>query len=137
MSQPTRFAAVDLIRFGTALLEAGDPAPLSTVREHYNPLVTMLAELPIPTIAAVNGSAGTDHGSAHAMIVMGGGVRGGRIYGAWPGLASAQLYQGRDLAVAVDFRDVFAELARVQLGVSDTAALFPGFTPGAPLGLVA
>ena len=45
------------LREHAALLEAGDPAPLSTVREHYNPLVTMLTELPIPTIAAVNGAA--------------------------------------------------------------------------------
>ena len=68
---------------------------------------------------------------------MGGGVRGGRIHGGWPGLAPAQLHQERDLAVATDFRDVFAELARAQFGITDTAALFPGFTPGAPLGLVA
>jgi len=45
------------LREHAALLEAGDPAPLSTVREHYNPLVTMLHELPIPTIAAINGTA--------------------------------------------------------------------------------
>ena len=45
------------LREHAGLIEAGDPAPLSTVREHYNPLVTMLAELAIPTIAAVNGSA--------------------------------------------------------------------------------
>ena len=45
------------LREHAGLLEAGDPAPLSTVREHYNPLVTMLAEMPKPTVAAVNGSA--------------------------------------------------------------------------------
>ncbi len=45
------------LREHAALLEAGDPAPLSTVREHYNPLITMLHELPIPTIAAINGTA--------------------------------------------------------------------------------
>jgi 2-(1,2-epoxy-1,2-dihydrophenyl)acetyl-CoA isomerase len=45
------------LREHAALLEAGDPAPLSTVRDHYNPLVTALAALPVPTIAAVNGTA--------------------------------------------------------------------------------
>ena len=86
--------------------------------------------------AAVNGSAGTDHGSGYCMIVMGGGVRGGRIYGPWPGLSRTQLYQGRDLAVSTDFRDVFAEVARAQFAISDASALFPGHSSGPPLGIV-
>jgi uncharacterized protein (DUF1501 family) len=86
--------------------------------------------------AAVNGSAGTDHGSGYTMIVMGGGVRGGRVHGQWPGLARTQLYQGRDLAVTTDFRDVFAEMARAQFGIADVAALFPGYTPGPSVGIV-
>jgi uncharacterized protein (DUF1501 family) len=86
--------------------------------------------------AAVNGSAGTDHGSGYCMIVLGGGVRGGRIYGQWPGLSRTQLYQGRDLAVATDFRDVFAEVARAQFGITDAAALFPGYAAGPSLGIV-
>jgi uncharacterized protein (DUF1501 family) len=80
-------------------------------------------------VAFVNGSAGTDHGSAYCMILMGGGVRGGRIYGSWPGLSRSQLYQERDLAVTTDYRDAFAEMARAQLGV-DPSSLFPGYTPG-------
>ena len=86
--------------------------------------------------AAVNGSAGTDHGSGYTMIVMGGGVRGGRIYGQWPGLARTQLYQGRDLAVTTDFRDVFAEVARAQFGITDASALFPGYSAGPAPGIV-
>ena len=86
--------------------------------------------------AAVNGSAGTDHGSGYTMIVMGGGVRGGRIYGQWPGLSRAQLYQGRDLAVTTDFRDVFAEVTRAQFGITDASALFPGYSAGPALGIV-
>jgi uncharacterized protein (DUF1501 family) len=86
--------------------------------------------------AFVNGSAGTDHGTAFAMLVLGGRVRGGRVHGRWPGLGRTQLYQERDVAVGTDFRDVFAEVARVQLGITDGAALFPGYTPGAGLGLV-
>lgn len=58
---------------------------------------------------AENGSGGTDHGHANCMMVMGGGVGGGRILGDWPGLEREQLYDGRDLALTTDFRDVFAE----------------------------
>ena len=86
--------------------------------------------------AAVNGSQGTDHGSGYTALVMGGGVRGGRVIGRWPGLATSQLYQGRDLAVTTDFRDVFAELARAQFGITDVAALFPGHSAGPALGIV-
>ncbi len=86
--------------------------------------------------AYVNGSAGTDHGSAHCMIVAGGGVRGGRVAGRWPGLSRSQLYQERDLAVTTDYRDAFAEVARAALGVSP-AGLFPGYTPGPGPGVVA
>lgn len=82
-----------------------------------------------------NGSLGTDHGSAHCEFVMG-AVRGGRIAGGWPGLSRSQLYQERDLAVSIDYRDVFAEIARRHLGLTDMAALFPGFTPGPGPGLL-
>ena len=74
-----------------------------------------------------NGNRGTDHGHATAMLVLGGGVRGGRMVGGWPGLAREQLYEGRDLAVTTDFRHLFAEVAVRHLGVPPTAPLFPGF----------
>jgi uncharacterized protein (DUF1501 family) len=86
--------------------------------------------------AYVNGSAGTDHGSAHAVLALGGSVRGGRILGRWPGLSPTQLYQNRDLAATTDFRDVYAEVARKHLGLTDMATLFPGYTPGAGVGLL-
>ena len=98
--------------------------------------VALMVTTEFGRVAFVNGSAGTDHGSAHCMILMGGRVRGGRVYGSWPGLARSQLYQERDLAVTTDFRDVFAELARAQLGV-DGSSLFPGYTPGPGPGIVA
>ena len=85
-------------------------------------------------VAYVNGSQGTDHGSGHCMIVLGGGVVGGRVLGRWPGLARASLYQERDLAVTTDFRDVFQEVARAQLGIAES--LFPGYTPGPGVGVV-
>jgi len=82
-----------------------------------------------------NGSFGTDHGSAHCEFVMG-AVRGGRIVGGWPGLSRSQLYQERDLAMTVDYRDVFAEIAGRHLGLSDMATLFPGFNRTAGPGIL-
>ena len=87
--------------------------------------------------AFVNGSAGTDHGSAHAVFALGGSVRGGRLLGRWPGLSPSQLYQNRDLAATTDFRDVYAEIARKHLGLTDMATLFPGYNVGAGVGLIA
>ena len=75
-----------------------------------------------------NGNRGTDHGHATAMLVLGGPVRGGAVYGRWPGLRRDQLFEGRDLAVTTDFRALFAEVALRHLGVGPTAPLFPGFT---------
>ena len=78
-------------------------------------------------MARQNGNGGTDHGHAGAMFVIGGQVRGGHVYGTWPGLAPEQLYQGRDLAVTTDFRSVFNQVVTKQLGAVDTERVFPGF----------
>jgi uncharacterized protein (DUF1501 family) len=78
---------------------------------------------------AENGNRGTDHGHGNAMMVIGGdNVRGGKVYGRWPGLAREQRYEGRDLAVTTDFRSVFAEVVRGHLGVAEPRAIFPGFS---------
>ena len=82
-----------------------------------------------------NGNRGTDHGHANAMMILGGGIRGGKVYGRWPGLAPEQRYEGRDLAVTTDFRSVFSEVVRNHLGLTDTRTVFPGFTAPSPLGL--
>lgn len=83
---------------------------------------------------AENGNRGTDHGHATAMLVFGGGVRGGRVYGRWPGLAPEQLFEGRDLAVTTDFRALFGDVATRHLALAANAPLFPGWrataTPG-------
>ncbi len=76
-----------------------------------------------------NGTGGTDHGHANAMLVIGGGVRGGKVYGRWPGLADEQLHEGRDLALTTDFRDVFGEVAAKHLGAADLRKVFPGYAP--------
>jgi uncharacterized protein (DUF1501 family) len=75
-----------------------------------------------------NGNRGTDHGHGNAMLVMGGGVRGGRVYGTWPGLLADQRFEGRDLAVTTDFRDVFGEIVVRHLGIPDVRPVFPGYT---------
>lgn len=74
-----------------------------------------------------NGNRGTDHGHGNAMLVIGGGVRGGRVHGQWPGLARDRRYEGRDLAVTTDFRDVFGEIVVRHLGVADPRPIFPGY----------
>ena len=75
---------------------------------------------------AENGSRGTDHGHGNAMMTIGGAVRGGRVYGTWPGLGLDQRYDRRDLAVTTDFRDVFAEVVVRHLGVTDATKIFQG-----------
>jgi uncharacterized protein (DUF1501 family) len=77
--------------------------------------------------ARENGTGGTDHGHGNVMLVLGGQVQGGRVLGALPGLAPDQLFQGRDLPVTTDFRDVLAELVERHLGLPDASALFPGY----------
>jgi len=74
-----------------------------------------------------NGNRGTDHGHGNAMLVIGGGVRGGQVFGKWPGLSVPQRFEGRDLAVTTDFRDVFAEIVVRHLGVADVKPIFPGY----------
>ncbi len=85
-----------------------------------------------------NGNRGTDHGHANCMFVMGGGVKGGKVYTRWPGMGENQLYEGRDLAVTTDYRSVLGEIIAKHLGDRDMKAVFPGFAndPRQFLGLV-
>lgn len=83
-----------------------------------------------------NGNRGTDHGHGNAMLVLGGNVKGGKVYGKWPGLEGDQLWQGRDLAVTTDFRDVFAECLTGHLGATDISKVFPGHEHKGPLGII-
>ncbi len=76
-----------------------------------------------------NGNRGTDHGHANFMLVAGGPVKGGKVYGQWPGLTN--LYQNRDLAITTDFRDVFGEVLTKQLGVASLKSVFPGYESAA------
>ncbi|HET9314786.1 MAG TPA: DUF1501 domain-containing protein [Vicinamibacteria bacterium] len=82
--------------------------------------------------ARENGNRGTDHGHASVAFVMGGSTVGGRVHGRWPGLETGQLYEGRDLAVTTDFRDLLGELLSRHLGARDLASVFPGYEPRFP-----
>ena len=78
-----------------------------------------------------NQSDGTDHGYGGVHMVLGGGIKGGRILGEWRGLASEQLDEGADLAITTDYRAVLHEVLTRRLGLPDTRTIFPGFTPKA------
>jgi len=77
-----------------------------------------------------NGTRGTDHGHATAMFVVGNSVKGGKVYGEFPGLSSSKLYEGRDLALTTDFRDLFAEVSAKHLGAKDLKKIFPNYEVG-------
>ena len=78
-----------------------------------------------------NGTGGTDHGTATMSLVLGGNVNGGRIVGTFPGLADDQRFEGRDLAIATDSRDLLADVLTGTLGLAaaDLAAIFPDHAP--------
>jgi uncharacterized protein (DUF1501 family) len=76
-----------------------------------------------------NGNSGTDHGHATAMLVAGGPVNGGRVLGRWPGLEMEQRFEGRDVPVTTDFRDLFGEILTRHLGATDLTPVFPGYAP--------
>ncbi len=79
--------------------------------------------------ARENGNRGTDHGHASVALVMGGALRGGRVAGKWPGLSGDALYEGRDVALTTDFRDLVGEILARHLGVRDLRPVFPGYDP--------
>jgi uncharacterized protein (DUF1501 family) len=86
--------------------------------------------------ARENGNRGTDHGHANVMFVIGGHVRGGRVYGRWPGLAPELLHEGRDLALTTDYRSVCGEVIARHMGQRDLSRIFPRFHSNGRLGLI-
>jgi uncharacterized protein (DUF1501 family) len=100
----------------------------------YHDRVTLVMVTEFGRRLRSNKSNGTDHGRASVMGVLGGRTKGGRMYGAWPGLSSTQLDEGVDLAVTTDYRQVLVETLNHVRG-GNNAPLFPGFHPVNPLGL--
>jgi len=72
------------------------------------------------------------------MLVIGGGVNGGKFYGPWPGLAEEQLFQDADVFALTDYRTIFSEVLRKRLGNNQISTIFPGFSEAEnqPLGVV-
>lgn len=134
-------AFADLGGWDTHVRQGGPQGPLARrlevlgrgIRALYDDLGDRMEDVVILTMSefgrtvAENGSGGTDHGHANCMLALGGSVDGGRIVGAWPGLEREQLYEGRDLAVTTDFRDVFSELVSGHLGAQHLERIFPQY----------
>jgi uncharacterized protein (DUF1501 family) len=113
------------------------------IRALYDDLGDRMEDVVILTMSefgrtvAENGSGGTDHGHATCMFAMGGSIHGGRILGNWPGLEPEQLYEGRDLALTTDFRNLFGEIASTHLGATNLERVFPGYREsGRKLGVI-
>jgi len=119
-----------LRQFGTAL------AAFSTDMGDRMQDIVLVTMSEFGRTAEENGNGGTDHGHGNVMMVLGGNVAGGKIYGQWPGLEREQLNEERDLAVTTDFRAVLSELVGGQLGQTDLPRVFPGYQAGTPLGLL-
>ena len=83
-----------------------------------------------------NASYGTDHGHGSAMLVLGGSVAGGKVYGRFPGLAPDQLFDLADLAVTTDYRTVLLEVMQKRFGLKNPSEVFPDFKPGTLLGIM-
>ena len=88
--------------------------------------ITLVTMSEFGRTARENGTGGTDHGHANVMFVLGGHIRGGKVYGQWPGLDNDQLNQGRDLALTTDYRQVLGELVSTTLNASNLGLVFPG-----------
>ena len=88
--------------------------------------ITLVTMSEFGRTAHENGTGGTDHGHANAMFVLGGQVKGGKVYGRWPGLEKEQLNEGRDLKLTTDFRQVLGEVVQKTLGPENLDVVFPG-----------
>jgi uncharacterized protein (DUF1501 family) len=118
-----------------AALDAG----LATLRQELGPVwsdTTALLITEFGRTAAINGTRGTDHGTATVAFLVGGAVAGGRVIADWPGLSARALYQGRDLAPTLDLRAVLKGLLEEQLAVPARAleqTVFPDSAAAKPL----
>lgn len=134
-------AFTDIGGWDTHFAQGGAQGPLANrlrefargIRAFYEDLGDRMEDVVLVTMSefgrtvAENGSGGTDHGHGNCMFVLGGATAGGRVVGDWPGLEREQLYEGRDLAITTDFRDVFSEVVSDHLGARSLDRVFPGF----------
>ncbi len=109
--------ATSMGAFHADLFASGDPG------------VTVVVMSEFGRVAAENGNHGTDHGYGGVMMLLGASVAGGQVVANWPGLAPAQLFQGQDLAITIDYRDILAEVLLDRLGTPALSTVLPGFVP--------
>lgn len=102
----------------------------------YNQRTTVVVMSEFGRRLKENANRGTDHGHGSLLLALGGGVKGGKVYGQWPGLQNDQLYDGSDLAVTTDYRRVLSEILTRRLGNPNLEAVFPGYTGYTPLDFV-
>jgi len=119
----------------TAQLKALD-AMLAALRDNLGPVwnqTVVLVATEFGRTAAVNGTGGTDHGTASAAMLFGGAVKGGRVMADWPGLSQANLYEQRDLKPTLGLDAVIAGVVAETFGIDPERAgkaLFPTATFG-------
>ena len=116
-----------------SILAAGLAAFYADMNAHIDN-VTLVTMTEFGRRVAENGSGGTDHGHGGVMLVMGGGIRGGKVFTEWPGLDQENLHGPGDLAVTTDFRDVLGEILVNRLGNEDLESVFPGHAAAGFLG---
>lgn len=114
-------------------LSRGLHAFYTDMSDHHGRL-TMVVMSEFGRRLGVNSSGGTDHGHGNLMLVLGGNVNGGTVYGRWPGLQD--LDQGQDLRITTDYRTVLSEVIVRRLGNPNLYTVFPGLTSYTPLGVV-
>jgi uncharacterized protein (DUF1501 family) len=102
----------------------------------YNKRITVVVMSEFGRSFSQNESQGTDHGHGNVMLVLGGAVKGGQVYGPWPGLSTEQLYDRRDLAITTDYRRVLSEILIRRLGNPNLGTIFPGYQNYTPLGIL-
>jgi uncharacterized protein (DUF1501 family) len=145
-----RIAMVEIGGWDTHVNQAGPYSPLSTnlrtldhglaaLKQGLGPLWKNTAAIAVSEFGrtvAMNGTQGTDHGTAGAVFLAGGAIKGGRVIADWPGLKPSDLYQARDLKPTTDFRAVATGILRDHMGLkgNQLAAVFPSTTPIKPMG---
>lgn len=122
---PNGYLAAHLANFGTAISAFYNDMQASN-RMNRTTLIVMSE---FGRTVNENASSGTDHGHGSAMLLLGGGVRGGRVFANWPGLLPHQLYDGQDLQVTIDHRDILAEVLAKRLEATTLSTIFPDFVP--------
>jgi uncharacterized protein (DUF1501 family) len=145
-----RVAAIDFGGWDTHANQVGEYAPLTrnlrlldrvllTLKETLGPAWRESAVLVVTEFGrtvAVNGSRGTDHGTAGVAFAAGGAVRGGRVLADWPGLSERALHEGRDLRPTLDLRSLFKAALIAQLRLDEGTLereVFPGSRGARPL----